>query len=260
MSGDVRVWFFGAVGITDGSRGLKLLQTCLYLPKLGIAWCLPSASWQRTTIYHSSIAQVDVPAVGVPPDRNLLVSHTASKDGIPFKVSTLARWVVFITSPKVSREISVAPETTCQWSHHEPVAKRLSLKYTIGTEFMRATYIHQVISNLTRSLTVLPEVIEEMTLAFEENTSIGPEWTAVNNWEVMLSCTTRMSNRVFVGVPLCHKQVNIRVTCDLRKSQADHRCISLKGIVSKLVQELGGNWTDKPNDAIQWIIDAMPSE
>jgi hypothetical protein len=55
------------------------------------------------------------------------------------------------------------------------IIQRLSIKYTIGKDFIRATYIDQVISKLTHSLTtVLPEVIEEMTLAFEENTSIGP--------------------------------------------------------------------------------------
>lgn len=58
--------------------------------------------------------------------------------------------------------------------------------------------------NLTQRLSsILPEIVDEVTLAWKENTNIGDEWTEINVWDVMLKVISRAVNRMFVGLPLC---------------------------------------------------------
>lgn len=61
--------------------------------------------------------------------------------------------------------------------------------------------------NLTQRLsTILPDIVSEVTLAWQENTDIGDEWTEVNIWDVMLKVISRTVNRMLVGAPLCRNQ------------------------------------------------------
>lgn len=61
--------------------------------------------------------------------------------------------------------------------------------------------------NLTQKLSsILPDIVEEVTLAWQDNTNIGDEWSEINVWNVMLKVISRTANRMFVGLPLCRNQ------------------------------------------------------
>lgn len=61
--------------------------------------------------------------------------------------------------------------------------------------------------NLTQKLSsILPDIVEEVTLAWKDNTNIGDEWGEINVWDVMLKVVSRTANRMFVGLPLCRNQ------------------------------------------------------
>jgi len=173
--------------------------------------------------------------------------------------------------------------------HHIDPPQRVSMKYTMSKDLCLHPYHIEIVSkNLTRGLTtVLPEIVDEITMAFEENTSIGLDWRGINNWKLMLTCISRAMNRLFVGIPLCRKQdyLDSLVEFATRTSRAgqliDMFPWFLKGIVSKIVlnrdealgkvitdvgpifkerqerlRELGNQWIDRPNDAIQWVTEA----
>lgn len=61
--------------------------------------------------------------------------------------------------------------------------------------------------NLTQRLSsILPEIVDEVTLAWKDNTNITDQWTEINVWDVMLKVISRAVNRMFVGLPLCRNQ------------------------------------------------------
>ncbi|PWW80839.1 hypothetical protein C7212DRAFT_161685, partial [Tuber magnatum] len=68
-------------------------------------------------------------------------------------------------------------------------------------------HIKLIQTKLTQRLSIiLPEVMEEVVLSWEQNTNIGKEWTKVRIWVVMLQIVARATNRMFVGAPLCRDQ------------------------------------------------------
>lgn len=252
-------------------------------------------------IYYISSMHIDVPAVGVPPgvfgpwkaalswasnSEALLRDglRRFGKDGTPFKVSTPARWLVFITSPEALKEIKDSE----YFSFTAAMDERISLEYTMSKDLTSHPYHIEIITkNFTHS--VLPETVDEFATAFEEHTTIGPEWTGVDNSKLMLNCISRATNRLLIGPPLCRKQdyLDRVVEFTTRMSRAgqiiDMYPWFLKSIVSKFVinrdealhkvvtdigpifearreklREFGNQWTDRPNDAIQWITEAAP--
>lgn len=61
--------------------------------------------------------------------------------------------------------------------------------------------------NLTQRLSrILPDIVEEVTLAWQDNTNIGDQWSEINIWDVMLKVISRAVNRMIVGLPLCRNQ------------------------------------------------------
>lgn len=61
--------------------------------------------------------------------------------------------------------------------------------------------------NLTQRLSsILPDIVDEVTLAWQDNTNITDQWAEINLWEVMLKVISRAVNRMFVGLPLCRNQ------------------------------------------------------
>jgi len=277
------------------STGIELWQIAL-LAALGLA----------VQVYYTSSTRIDVPAVGVP--FGLFGSWRAAlswvsnsdfllreglrkygKDGTPFKVSTPARWLVFITNPKILREVKDSEE---HLSFADAINERAALQYTLSKDLYMNPYHLDIISKkLTQRLTnVLPTVVDEITMAFDENTNIGSEWTGVNNWNVMLKCISRASNRLYVGIPLCRNQdyldkvIEYSTTASRAGATIDMFPRFLQRAVSKVLLnrdealgkvmkyvgpifqerqdkllQLGDEWLDRPSDAIQWILEASPT-
>ncbi|KAI5851430.1 cytochrome P450 [Morchella snyderi] len=255
--------------------------------------------------YHYSV-YVDVESVGVPPGIlgpwKAALRHTKeadalikegykkySKDGKFFKIASIPRYLVFPTDPKHLQEMNSAPDHVLSFG--DAAADRISIDYTMDHSFRTETYHLKVIQvYLTQRLSsILPEIISEVTLAWQENTNIGDEWTEVNIWDVMLKVISRTINRMYVGLPLCRNQeyldnlVEYATTTSKSGIIIDMAPRVLKPLVSwyildkpkklkklmkfvgplfeerkKKMKELGDKWTDRPDDAIQWILDSAP--
>ncbi|KAF8541340.1 cytochrome P450, partial [Trichophaea hybrida] len=252
---------------------------------------------------------VDVPTVGVPPGifgpwKAALVFFGKSeslmregyqkykKDAKAFKVSTPSRYMVVFTHPKMIKELADLDDSIM--SFQDSVRERMLTNYLFSEKFAsQAHHITIITKNITNRLSsILPEVMSELIMAFEENTDIGPDWTSVNNFNVMLNCVARTTNRIFVGFPLCRDQeyldhvvaFAIQVTkstaaLDMipkflrplavifisnREKTLKKVMISIKPIIEERrskMQQFGEEWADKPEDAIQWILEtADPGE
>ncbi|CAZ80769.1 unnamed protein product [Tuber melanosporum] len=209
-------------------------------------------------------------------------SHT----GKTFKVPTIARYIVFPTSPKLLEEMMAEPEHIL--SFDEALTEKVAVEWTLHPSIKYDTYHLKLIrTKLTQRLSiVLPEVMDELTLAWEESTNIGKEWTKVRVWDVMLQIVARTINRMFVGVPLCRDQEYldnvIQYTVKVVKAgaildilprifrapltnlimQKSHHYAMMRKHVGHIfserkekMRELGSEWKDRPDDLIQWILD-----
>jgi len=124
-------------------------------------------------------------------------------EGIMFKVATPTRWIVFITDPQLISEISESPRLSFTAASDE----HIGVEYFWDPKLNVNPYHLDIISKkLTQRLVVLlPDVLEEITMAFEEYTNIGSEWMLVDNYNVMLNCIARTTNRLFgMSVALLH--------------------------------------------------------
>ncbi|KII83970.1 hypothetical protein PLICRDRAFT_179998 [Plicaturopsis crispa FD-325 SS-3] len=255
--------------------------------------------------YSRTKTHIDVPAVGVPPGlfgpwkaAFLWISHSEAfmregvrkygQSGTTFKISTPARWIVFITNRDIMREIKNDSDAL---SFHAASQERLSAKYIFSQDLYVNPYHLDLISKkLTQKLTtVIPEVLEEITMAFEENVKIGSEWTAIDNYNIMLKSISRTTSKIFVGLPLCRKQdyldkvVKFATLASKGGQTIDMFPNILKPVASwfvmdngaamrkimddvgpifverkRMMEEWGDDWTDRPNDAVQWILELAP--
>jgi len=92
-------------------------------------------------------------------------------------------------------------------SGNDNLSQKLAAEWTLHPSIKYDKYHVKLIqTKLTQRLTtILPEVMDELVLAWEENTSIGKEWTKIRVSEVMLQIAARTTNRMFGSyrIPLC---------------------------------------------------------
>ncbi|KAI1793056.1 cytochrome P450 [Ganoderma leucocontextum] len=211
--------------------------------------------------------------------------------GSVFKVALLQHWMVVVSGPKMVDELRRRPDD--ELSFTEGTEEIMPLKYLVEPEVSESPYHLDVIKEkLSRALpAILPDVIEELKLAVPEHIPTkDAEWTTVNVMTSMQKIVARASNRIFVGLPLCRNEeyldLAIRFTMDVVKDQVVMTLIpySLTKYIGRLVsttkrtirqamshmgtviserkanmEEFGEDWSDKPNDMLQWLIDeAVP--
>lgn len=213
--------------------------------------------------------------------------------GKPFKVRSLQRWMVFITNPTVLDEIRTLPVSVM--SSRAALDGMVHSKYLFFERIMgEAWHIEFIRRNLTEKLNkVMPEIFNEIVVAWEENTSIGAGdgWTKLSAYQVMLKIISRATNRVYVGIPLCRNEeyldslINFAVDIIFDMMILDLTPKFLRPLVNLLLcrrnktlvivmkhvgpifeerrQQINdGKWKNsdqaKPNDVFQWILEAAP--
>ncbi|KAI1792379.1 cytochrome P450 [Ganoderma leucocontextum] len=211
--------------------------------------------------------------------------------GSPFKVALLDQWLVIVSGPKLVDELIKRPDN--ELSAPEGMAELVQLRYIAGHEILDDRYQIDVIKNkLTRTLPVIfPDVVDEVKRGVSDCIlTKGDEWTAINVMTTMEKLIVRASNRVFVGLPLCRNEeylaLCIRMTMDVvhdwttisaypyfLKPLAAHFLGKTKETIGQgmryiqpminarraTMRELGDDWSDKPNDVLQWIMEeALP--
>ncbi|TDL14450.1 cytochrome P450 [Rickenella mellea] len=132
-----------------------------------------------------------------------------------FKIAQLDRWRVIISGQELIEELRKAPDDNM--SLEEALGE--VLKYSLGQQLLDNTYhIHVLRTQLTRNLdSVFPDVKDEIMTAFEEIIPSSDNWVSVNALETFMKIVTRVSNRVFVGLPVCRDPEYIRLNMEYTK-------------------------------------------
>ncbi|KAJ7237055.1 cytochrome P450 [Mycena haematopus] len=218
-------------------------------------------------------------------------------DGI-FRIARLYRWEYIVCGPKLTKEVGNAPENVLSfyagveemWEIDSSVEARL----TMGREIAENPY-HQltVRTNLTRNLhTLFPEVRDEIVCAFDDVLQLqGSDWKSFPMLPTAMDIVARVSNRLFVGLPLCRDKAylenNVRHTMDViqsgtkislfpeflrpivgpwisQKDKSNARALKILGPILEerlsKERELGPDWPKKPNDLISWLLEIAEGE
>ncbi|KAI0640040.1 cytochrome P450 [Trametes polyzona] len=208
--------------------------------------------------------------------------------GRPFKVPMWDRWVVFVSGGDMIEDIRRRPDD--EMSFQESVEDTMQLGHILEPSIMGNPYhIDLIRERLTRTLpVVMPDVVDEVMSAVPQQIpATTDDWVEVNLMGVVLQMVARLSGRVFVGLPLCRNQeyldLAIRFTIDVVRDRdmlnkwpqvlkpyisrcysLARRCLKrneelLRGEIAErraMMDKRGDNWVDKPNDLLQWFLDA----
>ncbi|KAI6042744.1 cytochrome P450, partial [Pisolithus marmoratus] len=217
----------------------------------------------------------------------ILQEGYAKHKDAPFKVPTLHRWFVIISRNHLQDiqkftedELSVGEYATGHCWHAD---------YLIGPEIRsNPHHITDGGTYFTRNFGLYhPNIKDEVHTAFEELLDLKENaWKSVPAMKTMREIVCRVSNRVIVGLPLCRDpdwiDLNCRFAVDvaidanilnmfptflvpfvskiLPTTAADmQRAMKLLDPIIKerleCMREHGDEWSDKPNDALQWFMD-----
>ncbi|OSX67132.1 hypothetical protein POSPLADRAFT_1051287 [Postia placenta MAD-698-R-SB12] len=206
-----------------------------------------------------------------------------------FRVSMLDRWVVVVSGADMNEELRKVPDTHV--SFVEAVDDFTYMKYTVAPDVIEhPLHIPVVRGQLTRNLgLIFPDVVDEMEVAFPEVMPMptqDDEWAAFPVRDTMAAIVSRISNRVFVGLPLCRDPKFLDTLVEYALSVAKARDILsvvpglLKGIAGNLLpwskrairhatayvepmiqerlqnmQNVGDDDAKKPYDYLTWLIE-----
>ncbi|KAI0060665.1 cytochrome P450 [Artomyces pyxidatus] len=209
-----------------------------------------------------------------------------------FKIAMLDHWHVFVTSRQLIEDITKAPDHIL--STHDAARYFLQADHTFGPDvFVQPYHISVCQMQLTRALSaVFCGMYEELTAAFEEAIPVKEDvWMPVPIGDVLRDVICRVSNRVFVGAPLCrdkeYQQLNIAYSMSVVQrawvvnqfpkllrpiaghlltelpKHTRHAGKHLKPLIEERrrnLKEHGKEWEGKPNDLLMWLMDSAGDE
>ncbi|KAI6106987.1 cytochrome P450, partial [Pisolithus croceorrhizus] len=204
-----------------------------------------------------------------------------------FKVADLThRWTVVLSRSHLD-DIGRALDT--ELSFGEAANENIQVQYTMSPAILQDLYHNSILrSQLTRNLgAVYGDVRNELVVAFEETLDLkADEWKSVTAIEMIRNVVCRISNRTFVGLPLCRDpewvNLNTQLTVAVvkegvllmrlpkfirplaskwitrRTERTSRAARQLETIIKdrqRHMKEYGKEWSDKPNDLLQWCMD-----
>ncbi|KAJ7776904.1 cytochrome P450 [Mycena maculata] len=203
-----------------------------------------------------------------------------------FHVAHLLYWQFVVCDHKLigNSEVASAPEDVL--SFHEATRKLGSLYIMAGGSLWAddISSCQTVVTSLSRNLhRCFPDVRDEIVCAFDDVMQLqGSEWKTLTVLPAMMAGVARVSNCLFVGLPLCRNEpylqnnIDIQFAVDivrsanritlfppfLRPIAAGHKFLG-KLVEERLTKEkeFGPDWPGKPNDLISWLLtDAQEGE
>ncbi|KZV74004.1 cytochrome P450 [Peniophora sp. CONT] len=208
------------------------------------------------------------------------------KPGV-FKVANIDGWVVVAAGAQYVDEVRKAPDDVL--SFVEATEQRQQIKYTVGPGTEAGYHVSITKTQLTRSLVVLfDDISDETVAAFHDLIPVKDDgqWVKIRTQPLLQNVICRVSNRLFVGLPLCRNaewiKLNINFTIDAvigaqilrlfpeflkpiagrlftKVPEAHRRGFALlKPLIEerqRLMAMHGDKWEERPNDFLQWLMD-----
>ncbi|KAJ7066322.1 cytochrome P450 [Mycena amicta] len=209
-----------------------------------------------------------------------------------FRVSRFYYWQYVVCGPQLVKEVGNVSEEVL--SFHEGVEETLQTRITIGHDLHDNPFHLKVVrATLTRNLHArFPDVRDEIVCAFKDIFNAeGSEWKLIHVPPTMMDIVARVSNRLFIGLPLCRNQElldnSVAYTIGVmmgankigllpkflrpiigpfltRRNQSLTTAMRLLGpVVAERIQKeelLGPDWDGKPNDLISWLLAMAPAD
>ncbi|KAJ3488342.1 hypothetical protein NLI96_g2932 [Meripilus lineatus] len=131
--------------------------------------------------------------------------------GGTFKIALADRWLVVFSGTQLVQGAVKFPDE--KFSFSEAISELIQIKYTLGKSLRDDPYHVEIIrSQLTRHIArELPAIHDEIVEAFTEVIPPREEWTAVLALPAMGAIVARVSNRVFLGLPMCRNLEYLRI-------------------------------------------------
>ncbi|KAI9511438.1 cytochrome P450 [Russula earlei] len=218
--------------------------------------------------------------------RMLKEGYQKARPGL-FKIATLKTWMVLPASQELVEDIRKAPDDVL--SQHEPLEEFIQTTYTLDFMDKHSSYHNDVIrSNLIRNIPkIFQDLYDEMILALDDRIPTTDEnWAKISLMPTIQQVICRISNRVFVGTPLCrnhdYQRLNLNFAINVLKSAAIIRIFPafFKPVVVRVISKLPsqfkleteflrpmfeerlakmkdhsqGDWDDRPNDLLMWFM------
>ncbi|KAK7678985.1 hypothetical protein QCA50_017928 [Cerrena zonata] len=211
--------------------------------------------------------------------------------GGAFKVPELFYWHVVVTGPKLIDDLRKAGSD--ELSFNEAAAEMLAVDFTLGPSIHKNTYHVAILKNqLTRGINILfPEMKDELQSAFNDLVPSLDGWVKIPAFTAATKIISRISNRVFVGLPKCRDPeycaLNIEFAVSVAKSaffinmfpqflrplaarlltnvpkNIESGVQHLGPIIKqrlKMREQYGKDWEGKPNDLLMWFMDEAEGE
>ncbi|KAH9975542.1 cytochrome P450 [Lactifluus volemus] len=274
--------------LDEFTLNVSFLAGILILVSLFLSWyrrdpllsAIPTVGFSDPILSYISAVQFNFDGF-----RMLKEGYEKTRPGL-FKIASFRRWMILVAGSELIEDVRKAPDNVL--SMLELSLETLQLEYTLKLLNMDDLYQTDVIrSKLTRNISgILEEVRDELVTALEEVIQTrDDEWIKVPIVETMQRVICAVSNRVFVGLPLCrnrdYQTLNLTFAVNAVKSAAIIGMFPkpLKPIVSRILsnlpsqirqaiefirpmveerfakmEEFGEDWDNKPNDMLMWLM------
>ncbi|KAK0230002.1 cytochrome P450 [Armillaria nabsnona] len=198
--------------------------------------------------------------------------------GSIYKVPLLDSWTVVVSGAERINDIRKASVEELA-----PFARTEDADYTFGSFTRLDPYHIGVIRGaLTRNIaSCFADVQDEIKAAFNDNIPITEDWVEIPAYDTIVQIVCRVSNRMFVGLPLCRNpeylNLNINYAIEffafagiinilprvLRMQVILTQYSKTEKFLGDTIREQmhqqdvhGKEWPGKPNDVVSWLLDA----
>ncbi|KAL1744209.1 cytochrome P450 [Schizophyllum fasciatum] len=213
--------------------------------------------------------------------------------GSVFRVPTMQGWQVVVSGHQLVDELRAARED--ELSFRQAVEQLIHMKYTMGTTMEHHTSQLKIVqTDVTRNIAFrFPDVYDEVQAAFSDNITFkeGEEWCTVPAFMTTMNIIARVTNRYFVGLPLCRDKAfimsNMRYAMDViqtamkirnrpawmrplignwlapYKNQNKYLSGHIGAVVAQRIaddDQFGTDRPDRPVDLISWILNHLPPQ
>ncbi|GJE92698.1 cytochrome P450 [Phanerochaete sordida] len=223
--------------------------------------------------------------------QDMLEEGHVKYSGRPFRIRIAHHWHYIVSTRQLVDELRRARED--ELSFVAAATETLQIEYTLGKAVVYNMYHLPIVrTTLPRNMGKLYATMhDEICVAFKDSVPANDDWTSAPALDTMMQIVARTSARVIVGLPLCRNSemldVIINFTVDvvttgiflsvipgfmrpLAKATVsrvdgmiDRALVLLRPVMDyrrTMAEKHGEDWPGKPNDMLQWLMDAAEDE